>query len=323
MKAPIRSLAVLAASLTLSTQAQAVCDYYPNIRNSATFPSTITVPADLPVGRLIAQVSLSRPFPSGESRCSRSFPYQIVGRYAASDQVDLGGPRLMGYRTNVPGVAVLIRTRAPNFDLFRSVELHSSAGTETGLPWIIVHNLTDMEAHFYKIGNISTGTVPAGNLRQQYWSGRLIKTIALNNSVQFVVQSPTCDLAVGDVNRTINLDKIQLSNFTDNSAGKYNFEISANCNNASSVTFRFTGTPANGDSYRFANTGTAPGVGTWLYSRIGGVESTIRANGTENTRTVSVSANRAVLPLGAAYWKIGTPGKGTLVSAVTVNITYN
>lgn len=322
MKGSIRSITLLVTSLSLPTLAQAACDYYPNFRNAATFPSTITVPASLPVGGLIAKVSLSRPYPSGESRCSPSFPFQVTGRYAASNKVDLG-PRLTGYRTNVPGVAVLIRQRSPEFHLFNSVNLHSYSGTETGLPWVIMHTMVEMEAHFYKIGNISAGTVPSGNLRQHFWQGRLIKTIALDNAVQFVVQSPTCDLAAGDVNRTINLDKIQLSNFTGNSAGKYNFEISATCSNASSVTFRFSGTPHSGDNYRFANTGTAPGVGLWLYSRIGGVESTIRANGTDSARTVPTSANRAVLPLGAAYWKVGTPGKGTLISTATVNITYN
>ncbi|KPA99480.1 fimbrial protein [Pseudomonas asplenii] len=319
MKGSIRLFVVLVTGLSLPPLAQAGCDYYPSTRNGATFPSTITVPVNLPVGGLIARAALSTPYPSGISQCTTSVLQQTIGRYTAADWVNLGNG-ISVYRTNVPGVGVRIHSLMDSGTPY-TTSLQSS--TTTLPPRSYNHFLTSMEAQFYKTGNVSTGTVPAGNLHQNNWDGRLISTILLHNSVQFVAQSPTCDLAVGDVNRTINLDKIQLSNFTGNSAGKYNFEISANCNNASSVTFRFTGTPANGDSYRFANTGTAPGVGTWLYSRIGGVESTIRANGTENTRTVSVSANRAVLPLGAAYWKIGTPGKGTLVSAVTVNITYN
>lgn len=38
---------------------------------------------------------------------------------------------------------------------------------------------------------------------------------------------------------------------------------------------------------------------------------------------VMVSSNRAVLPLGAAYFKTGTVSQGTLASTATVNITYN
>ncbi|WP_017901658.1 fimbrial protein [Pseudomonas asplenii] len=319
MNASISSLAVLAVSLCLPTLAQAACDYYPNSRNAATFPGTITVPANLPVGGLIARVPLSTPYPSGISRCTGSILQQTVGRYRASDWVNLGGG-IGVYQTNVPGVGIRIHSLIGNNTPYTS-PLFSSTTTLTYSSFD--HSLYSMEAQFYKTGNVSTGTVPAGNLQQNNWDGRLIATLLLNNSVQFVAQNPTCDLAAGDVNRTITLNRIQLSNFTGNSAGKYNFEISANCSNASSVTFRFSGSQASGDSYRFANTGTAPGVGMWLYSRINGVEATLRANGTDSARTVPTSANRAVLPLGAAYWKIGTPGKGTLVSSVTVNITYN
>ncbi len=320
MNGSIRSLLVLMAGLSLSALAQATCNHYPNNTNGATFPSTITVPANLPVGRLITKVSLSRPFPVGESSCWPSFQSQITGRYAASDQIELG-PRLTAYRTNVPGIGLLIHTRPVNTTLFRSVLLHSHPGTVAGRPWVTVHTLTDMEAHFYKIGDISTGTVPAGDLYQNRWHGRLIHTIRLNNSVRFVTPSPTCDLAVGDVNRTIRLDTVQLANFTGPWIGKKPFELTANCNDASNVTFRFTGTPATGNSALFASTGTARGVGLWLYSRIGGSESNLSNGG---SRTVNVSANRAVLPLGAAYHKTtGALTKGTLVSNITVNLTYN
>src|SRR5450830_208818 len=74
----------------------------------------------------------------------------------------------------------------------------------------------------------------------------------------------------------------------------------------------------------FANTGSAGGVGLWLYSRINGVAQTITANGTDSSRTVETSSNKAVLPLTAAYHKTGAAvTQGTLASAVTVSITYN
>ena len=89
------------------------------------------------------------------------------------------------------------------------------------------------------------------------------------------------------------------------------------------VKFRFSGAPAPGNDRIFANTGTAAGVALWLYSRLGGGVQNILANGTEDTRTLAVSGNRAVLPLGSAYHKNGTVTQGTFISTVTVHITYD
>jgi type 1 fimbria pilin len=179
-----------------------------------------------------------------------------------------------------------------------------------------------MQAEFYKTGPVTTGELAAGGLFDQRWNGNSGRVyVQLNNSIRFVNPAPTCDLAAGDVNRTIGLPTIRASALRDvSSAGASNFELTANCSNASSVTFRFTGTPASGDAARFANTGSARGVGLWLYSRVGGSNQTI-SNG--NTRVVTVSGNRAVLPLGAAYWKNGTVTQGSLSSTTTVAITYN
>lgn len=126
---------------------------------------------------------------------------------------------------------------------------------------------------------------------------------------------------MGDANRTITLPTIQARALNNaDSAGALNFDLSANCSNATSVTFRFTGTPASGNNQLFANTGSAQGVALWLYSRTSGTTQTIAHNG---SRTVAVSGNRAVLPLGAAYHRNGTVRQGTLASTTTVNITYN
>ena len=148
--------------------------------------------------------------------------------------------------------------------------------------------------------------------------------MVLNNSIRFVNPASTCDLATGDVNRTITLPPIRVGDLRNAvSAGAYNFELTANCTGATNVTYRFSGTPAAGNAVLFANTGTAGNVGLWLYSRINGANQNIGANNTSHTRTLVVSGNRAVLPLGAAYHRTGTATQGTLVSTATVNITYN
>ncbi|KIH81050.1 fimbrial protein [Pseudomonas batumici] len=150
------------------------------------------------------------------------------------------------------------------------------------------------------------------------WDGRTIHTVVLNNAVSFVSPTATCNLAPGDVNRTIPLDPVRISNFTGISTGLKYFDLTANCSNASNVTFRFTGTPEPTNSALFANTsGTARGVALWLHTP----GQTVSHN---STRTVAVSGNRAVLRMGTEYHKTtGALTKGSLVSTVTVNITYN
>lgn len=138
------------------------------------------------------------------------------------------------------------------------------------------------------------------------------------------VQGATCDLAAGDTNRVIKLDTVKPDSFVNKAAGRTTFELTANCPSASNVTFKFTGTPSPTDAWRFKNTGTSSGVGLWLFDRIG-ADKTITADSSSNTRTVAVSAGKAVLPVGAAYFITSgtTATTGTLAAVVTVNITYN
>lgn len=141
------------------------------------------------------------------------------------------------------------------------------------------------------------------------------------------VNAGTCNLAGGDVNRTVTLPTIKISDFDATpSAGTFDFEITAECeSDISHVIFLFAGTPSAGNPALFANTGTSEGTGLWLAHRASPVYP-IPANGTpaQRSRTVATSKGQAVLPLTAAYHKTGEKlSHGTLASAVTVSITYN
>jgi len=139
------------------------------------------------------------------------------------------------------------------------------------------------------------------------------------------VEGGTCNLIADDIERAISLPPVKIDDFAGvDSAGHKPFELSARCDSdINSVTFTFHGTPAPSDGARFASTGNASGLVLWLYSRLGGVRQTIRADGSDNARTLTPSGGLAVLPLGAAYWKSGAVGEGTLESQATVDVTYN
>ncbi|SEH85753.1 Pilin (type 1 fimbria component protein) [Pseudomonas asplenii] len=298
----------------LPVAAQAACNYYPNNpRNLATFPATINVPSTLPVGAMIARATFSGPYPSGISSCTSPTMQQTTGRYTSADAITLPGG-IGVYRTNVPGVGLRVYATL-KFGVPHTLPLHSSSAA---LPHTSYdHTVVTLEAQFYKTANVSNGTVPSGNLMVNNWDGRPIHTVVLSNPVSFVAPVATCDLATSDLNRTITLDPVRITNFTGVSAGLKYFDLTATCSNASNVTFRFTGTPATGNPALFANTGTAGGVGLWLHTP----NQTVSHN---STRNVAVSGNRAVLRLGAEYHKTsGALTKGTLVSTVTVNISYN
>ena len=138
-----------------------------------------------------------------------------------------------------------------------------------------------------------------------------------------ILNDPTCDLAAGDVNRQVTLKNVAVGEFSGQPyIAPQLFTITANCQNAASVTFTFTGTPDPVNPAQFRNTGTASDVALALFSVNGSNLDPIRADGTGNTRTVTVSNNVASLGLGAAYWNLGSPTAGTLVSQALVSITY-
>ncbi|WP_409319241.1 fimbrial protein [Pseudomonas sp. KCJK9016] len=135
-----------------------------------------------------------------------------------------------------------------------------------------------------------------------------------------VIMPGTCNLDPGDISRTITLDPVSIAVFVDQvSVGTKEFQLTARCDlGVGNVTFAFSGTPDTTDKWRFQNTGTAGGIALNLSSN----GTTIRADGTDSARTVTTSNGVASLPLEASYWKAGAVKSGTLVSQVTVNITY-
>lgn len=314
MKHPIKLIATLLMS-GLSSAAQAACDRYQDSTLTLTLPATITVPDSLPVGAEILTGVFSGTAPAFTMDCPTWTLLKITGRYQTKDP----GYQL-AYRTEVPGVGVRLRLTDAK-GITRFFAQHNQQKHFSG-PLL---SFTGAQLTFYKTGPVTDGTVMAGAIRVS----RIDNTpetfaLLLGNAVRFVSPTATCDLATGDVNRTIALDPVNVSTLQEATfAGARDFELTANCQDASHVTFRFSGTPAVGNNALFANTGTAEGVALWLYSRINGAIQNIGANGTSDTRTVVVLGDRAVLPLGAAYHANGTVSQGTLVSAVTVSITYN
>ncbi len=308
-------LASILLGVGLPFTAFAACDRYPNMQHSVSFPATITVPESLGIGQRITSQVFAGPYPTFYMYCHSPTPTFLTGRFKTS----VSAPGGLIYHTDVPGIGmrvmVTLTSGAPYSAKLRTESLVSAPGR-------ILWGATRLVAEFYKLGPVTTGTLPSGDIQHNNWDGgKGHYRMVLNTSIRFVNPASTCDLAVGDVDRTIPLPTIKVSDLRDAVyAGIYNFDLTANCSSASNVTFRFTGTPAPGNNLLFANTGSASGVALWLASRIGGSTQTISTNG---TRTVAVSGNRAVLPLSAAYHKNGTVGHGTLVSTTTVNITYN
>lgn len=305
----------LVLALGLPIAAQATCNRYQNDTFSLNLPATVTVPQSLPVGGVILRQAFSGSAPDEFADCTVAHATWITGRY--SPGID---PATGSYPTEAPGVGLRITMKwAGGGQAAFSLVSQGPVNMHGKIP-----NFTSAEATFYKIGPVTDGTVPSGNFWVRRWLGVSERfSLRLSSPVRFVRPAATCDLAAGDVNRTIALDPIKVSDLKNaNEAGVRNFELTAICTNASRVVFRFSGAPAPGNGLLFANTGNADGVALRLASHLSGVQETISPNA-NNTRTVGVSGNRAILPLSAAYHKNGTVGQGTLVSSATVSITYN
>lgn len=315
MKHPILLVSTL-LFLGLPGAAHALCDRYPNATFTLNMPATITVPDSLPLGGLITRQAFSGSNPAFFTNCTRAVWRWWTGRYPKRETV------YGAYPTEIPGVGIrILMTWAggggpAGFAIFNQYEQ-----VYRNIP-----SFTSAEAQFYKIGPVTNGTMPAGRFIEDRFEGggSNVFLVQLGSPIRFVRPAATCDLAAGDVNRTVSLPPIQASALQGAIyAGAHNFELTANCSDATNVTFSFSGPAAIGNPSLFANTGTAGGIAMWLYSRVNGGIQNLTPGAPGNTRTVAVSGNRAVLPLGAAYHKNGTVRQGTLVSSATVNITYN
>ena len=312
MKSPILLASTLLA-LGMPIAAQARCDRFQNDTFTLNLPANITVPDSLPVGSVITRQAFSGTAPAYFANCTVATHSGVFGRYSR-----LQDPATGAYHTEVPGIGLRITmTWAGGGPAAFALYNQGYQQVYGKIP-----SFTSAEATFYKIGPVTSGTVPSGMFWEKTWVIAPERfRLQLGSPVRFVRPAATCDLAAGDVNRTVTLPTIQASALKDVVyAGVQNFDLTANCSNAANVTFRITGTPAVGNPLLFANTGTARGVSLWMYSRINGAPQTISNN---DTRTVAVSSNRAVLPLSVAYHKNGTVSSGTLISSTTVNITYN
>lgn len=238
MKLSVKCLLILMC-LGLPVAAQAACNRYPNSQNSVSFPSTITVPESLGVGQLITSQTFAGPYPTFYMYCHSPTPTFLTGRFSTA----VSAPGGLIYHTNVPGIGmrvmVTLTSGAPYSAKLRTESLVSAPGN-------ILWGATRLVAQFYKLGPVTTGTLPSGEIQHNNWDGgkghyRMI----LNTSIRFVNPATTCDLATGDVNRTITLPTVRVSDFNNGvNTGARDFELTANCKSASSVTFRFTGTPA-------------------------------------------------------------------------------
>jgi hypothetical protein len=312
MKSPILLASTLLA-LGMPIAAQARCDRFQNDTFTLNLPANITVPDSLPVGSVITRQAFSGTAPAYFANCTVATHSGVFGRYSR-----LQDPATGAYHTEVPGIGLRITmTWAGGGPAAFALYNQGYQQVYGKIP-----SFTSAEATFYKIGPVTSGTVPSGMFWEKTWVIAPERfRLQLGSPVRFVRPAATCDLAAGDVNRTVTLPTIQASALKDVVyAGVQNFDLTANCSNAANVTFRITGTPAVGNPLLFANTGTARGVSLWMYSRINGAPQTISNN---DTRAVAVSSNRAVLPLSVAYHKNGTVSSGTLISSTTVNITYN
>ncbi|MEO6917916.1 MAG: fimbrial protein [Collimonas sp.] len=152
-----------------------------------------------------------------------------------------------------------------------------------------------------------------------------VDTVRFNVTGRLVTS--TCDFSVGDVDRTIALDKINVTAFAGGvqSAGKKDFTLSLiNCANATTANFLFSGSPHLVDGQRFAN-GVSPSViALWLTDTATGT--TIPANGSvlQRTRSVPVTGSTASLGLSAYYWNTSgsVPAPSKLTSRVTITMSY-
>lgn len=135
---------------------------------------------------------------------------------------------------------------------------------------------------------------------------------------------PTCRWAVGDGNRSVQLDAIDLRDLpVSGAAGHTPFQlVLEGCSaGVTQLGFAFNGNADPSDSFRYQNLGNATGVAIELQTADG---QTLRADGTDSSRVVTVIDGRAALDLQAAYWHLNgqQASSGTVVAVAQILISY-
>ena len=135
---------------------------------------------------------------------------------------------------------------------------------------------------------------------------------------------PTCSWAVGDDNRSVQMDSIEMRDLpVSGAAGNTPFQlVLEDCSaGVTQVRFAFSGNADAIDTATYRNIGTAKGMAVALQSTDGRM---LRADGSDSTRTVSVIAGGATLDLQSAYWRLGgqATSSGTVIAVAQVVLTY-
>lgn len=153
-------------------------------------------------------------------------------------------------------------------------------------------------------------------------------TLAHAQSVGFQMTGdilpPTCSWAVGDDNRSVQMDAIEMRDLpVSGAAGHTPFQlVLEGCSTGvTQIKFAFSGNVDAADSAVYRNIGTAKGMAVALQSTDGHM---LRADGSDSTRTVPVIAGGAKLDLQSAYWRLGgqSTSSGTVIAVAQVVLTY-
>ncbi|MCC7634890.1 fimbrial protein [Stenotrophomonas rhizophila] len=323
-------MSLLAIAVAVPGTALAACTRKQSDVYIASRTLTLTGPNAVPVGSLI---------PTRESLPSVDFATVFfcdgdrVNEFMSPALTKVGTYGAYGvFASGVAGVGLIFDISDPNYPLRAVTGAYSQPMAE--LPGVANVGSRARVRLVRTAGTIPSGRSTISQRRVAFIRLEMLDDIPANRNTMWLspwtlnVTSPTCNLAVGDVDRPIRLAPAKPQDFVGQaSVGRTEFELTADCNaDASVATFAFNGTPYSGDGAYFANTGTARGVGVALFSRVGGTDQAIRADGTGNTRNVNVSAGRAVLPLGVSYRHVNAAEaivQGGVSAVVSVDLTYN
>lgn len=311
----------------LSTHAAAACTGSPVYAHiSKDMIINPNVPINTPVADWSEPSYLKTHYCSSDPT-SQSSSQQILGKAVRILGTYAG--RYTIYDVNLAGMGMIYEAKAPNTSSWAPVNQTSNnvGGGHLSHPaqWEIQNRF-----RLIKTGNIpptpqraNTRTYSRVTIVQSPFGARTSYDLT-SPGILVTPHLKTCSLNAGDFNAPIDLGNVKTTDFNDSEAVKHKyFTISATCDAQADVTFKFTGTPDANSSWHFANSDTKTGIALGLYSHINNTLETIRANGTNNERTIKTVGNIATLPLAASYFKTSSVIQGgELHSQVQVNITY-